>query len=489
VRSFAYNPISLVPSFILRLLSPIVAFVQQNLHILLTTAAIGGVLLAAPVVGLAVIRLSPIVVFVLLLLPLAVLMIHKTLPRFELGPVIILFAALFLPFYLSTGTESRLVDSFLLTLLFVGNWILRMLIVDKRITITPSPLNKPLLGFMFVTLFSVFWGTMFMDPLVDPTNLSSRFTFVQLASAITMIMLPGAFLLAVNHINDVKWLKVMATLMLVGGVLGLLYHFRILPPNIANAGGLFTLWVVALATGLLLFVKDLNWRFRILLGLIAGGWVYVRFIEQTHWLAGWLPSLIVLIGLIFMRSKKLFLLAVLIGVLYIGYNSDYYFGTVLENETNESGVSRLAAWEVNWRVTSQHLLFGTGPAGYAAYYMSYWSNEAMATHNNLIDLLAQTGIVGLTLVLWFFFSLAWLGFKLTQRVRGRGDFVEAMANIAFVGTIACIVMMVFGDWLFPFTYTQTIAGFDYVVYSWLFMAAIPVLDRLYPAQTAAITDD
>jgi hypothetical protein len=39
-------------------------------------------------------------------------------------------------------------------------------------------------------------------------------------------------------------------------------------------------------------------------------------------------------------------------------------------------------------------------------------------------------------------------------------------------------MMGFGDWLFPFAYTQTIAGFDFIVYSWLFMGTIPVLDYL-----------
>jgi hypothetical protein len=38
--------------------------------------------------------------------------------------------------------------------------------------------------------------------------------------------------------------------------------------------------------------------------------------------------------------------------------------------------------------------------------------------------------------------------------------------------------MMFGDWLFPFAYTQTIAGFDYIVPTWLFMGVILVLDRM-----------
>jgi O-antigen ligase len=113
--------------------------------------------------------------------------------------------------------------------------------------------------------------------------------------------------------------------------------------------------------------------------------------------------------------------------------------------------------------------------------MSYFPTEAMATHNNYLDILAQTGILGLGLCMWFFFALIWLGYKLCCRLRGRGDFPEGLANAALAGTVGAVFAMVIGDWVFPFAYTQTIAGFDYTVYSWLFMGAILVLDRLQPA--------
>jgi O-antigen ligase len=150
------------------------------------------------------------------------------------------------------------------------------------------------------------------------------------------------------------------------------------------------------------------------------------------------------------------------------------------DEDAESGQTRLAAWEHNWRVTGQHWLFGTGPAGYAAYYMAYFPDEAMATHSNYIDLIAQTGIFGLGLCMWFFCALVWLGYKLCRRFRGRGDFAEGAANAAFAGTIGVLVAMAIGDWVFPFAYTQTIAGYSYAVYNWLFMGVILVLGRLYP---------
>lgn len=467
-------------------MATILFYLQSHRRFLLHLAIICGLLVGAPVVGVLVARINPVFVFIALAAPLGLVGLQLVLPRFDLSPLFILFAAAFVPIALPTGTESKLVDSFLLTMLFVGNWFLKMIIVEKRFSLKPSPVNKPLLGFMFVILFSLVWSWVFKDPLVDPAKLSSKFIFVQIASALTMIMLPGAFLLVANHINDVKWLKIMVAIMLVAGVLAVAGRYAANRPIIVNDGGLFTMWITVLGIGLGLFYRELSWKWRGLLLVLGSAAIFFRFVYQITWLAGWLPPVVALGTLTFMRSKKLFLIILLLGTMYVALNADYYLGEVIEAETNESGHTRLAAWEVNWRVTGKHLLFGTGPAGYAVYYMNYFPNDAMATHNNVMDILAQTGVVGLALCLWFFFALAWLGYKLCLRLKGRGDFSEGLANAVFAGTISCIVAMIIGDWLFPFTYTQTIAGFDYVVYSWLFMGAILVLDRLIQSKPEAM---
>lgn len=467
-----------------KIIWPLLLFFRSHRATLLNLALITIVLSVAPLLGILVVDINPLFVFIVLAMPLVLVAMQYLIPRPELAPVLILIAGAFIPIELPTGTESRLVDSFLLTILFVGSWLLKMLIVEKRLSLRPSPVNKPLLGFIFITLFSVIWSTLFRDPLVNPANLSKKFVFVQTASALTMIMLPGAFLLVANHINDLKLFKVMVNIMLVAGVVAVIGRLGFMPVGLVNDSGLFTMWVVSLSVALAFFQDDLSWKWRGLLLVLAGAWIYFRFGRQITWLAGWLPAFAVLGVLIFMRSKKMLLIAIALVVVLIVTNTSYLEAT-FANENDESGGTRMAAWEVNWRVTGKHLLFGTGPAGYAAYYMSYYPNEAMATHNNIIDILAQTGLVGLTLCLWFFFRLAWLGYKLCLRLKGRRDFTEALANAAFAGTVGCIMMMIFGDWLFPFTYTQTIAGFDYVVYSWLFMGAILVVDRLTSTEPKA----
>jgi O-antigen ligase len=325
-----------------------------------------------------------------------------------------------------------------------------------------------------MVLVALIWSILLRDPLV---LIWSSFPLVQLASAIVMIVLPGVFLLVANNINSLKLLKVMVGIMLFAGVLGLIkrYWLGSLP---INAEGLFTMWVISLSTGLALFNHELSWLKRSALLALAGGFTYWGFGMNISWLGGWLPGFIALGTLGFLRSKKLSVILAIAVVVLIALDSDYYLGTVLQNENNESGLSRLAAWEVNWRVTGKHLLFGTGPAGYAVYYMSYFPHEGMATHSNYIDVLAQIGIIGFAFYVWFFLILAWQGYKLCRRLKGRGDFSEALACAALAGTISCIVAMGFGDWLFPFAYTQTIAGFDHAVYSWLFMGTIVALNHI-----------
>ncbi|MBI1881247.1 MAG: O-antigen ligase family protein [Chloroflexi bacterium] len=470
-RSFIYE--------ILKLGLAVRSWLEAHRVLLMRLVMIVGLLFIAPIIGILVVQRDPLLVLGATILPIALVAFQLLLPRFELYPLIILFAAIFIPIELPTGTESRLVDSFLLTFLFVGNWVFKMILVDKRFHIKPLPVNKPLLGFMFVVLFSVVWSMVFRDPLVDVTNLSKRFVFVQIASALTMIMLPGAFLLVANHINNVRLLKIMVGMMLVAGVIAVFERYIVGYRLVAiNDSGLFTMWIAILGVGLGLFNREWSWKWRAALLVLGTAAFFFRFTEQITWLAGWLPSVIALGVVLFRRSKKLFLLVLVAGIIFISINADYYLGQVVEDETNESGHTRMAAWEVNWRITANHLLFGTGPAGYAAYYMSYFPDDAMATHNNMIDILAQTGIVGFGLCMAFFFGLVGYGYKLCRRLTGRDDFLSGLANVAFAGTVSCTIMMFFGDWLFPFTYTQTIAGFDYIVYSWLFMGMLPVIDRL-----------
>ncbi len=381
-----------------------------------------------------------------------------------------------MPLSLPTGTASRLVLSLVFTILFIGLWILRMALMEREWHLPQTPVARPLLWFMGCVLVSWGWSILFRDPLV---HIWSSFPFVQAASAVVMVMLPALMLLVTRDIHTEQGLKALVGIMLAGGALGLIRQYKIVRHFPVNTGGMFTLWVVALAFGQAVFNRKLLlWQRGALLALCAG-YLYWGFFLHISWLAGWLPVYFAVGILIFQRSKKAALVLALLAVAFVIVRADY-LRTAMQRESVSSGETRLAAWRVNWLVTKEHWLFGTGPAGYAAYYMSYYSEQGMATHSNYVDILSQLGVVGMGIILWLFGVILWTGYRLTRRLRGRGDFAEGLANAATAGTLACMLIMGFGDWLFPFAYTQTIMGYDYAAYNWLFMGTIMVLNRLYP---------
>lgn len=391
----------------------------------------------------------------------------------EKSPLIILLVAGFIPFGVSTGTESKVMLSMVMTGLFLGIWLVRKFVVEKKIYIEPSPVNMPLLGFVIVAIIAQIWSDIFLDPFI---HVSRNVFFVKSASTAVMVLLPLSLLLVSNLIHEEKTLRWMVGIILVIGGLNLVIRF--LNINLpVNAGGITPMWVVALSVSLALFDRGLSRAMRIGLLVLAGASIVWGFVLHIDWLAGWLPGFIALGVISLTRSWKLSL-ALLVILLAVFLLNSTYFQKDISSETLTSGNTRMAAWQINWNITSQHILFGTGPGGYAAYYMTYFPYEAMATHSNYIDILAETGIVGTSLYLWLFGSLFVVGLRLVRKLRGRGDFIEALAISGFAGTIGCIVIMGFGDWLIPFAYTQTIAGFNYEVYSWLFMGTLLVIDGM-----------
>jgi O-antigen ligase len=117
--------------------------------------------------------------------------------------------------------------------------------------------------------------------------------------------------------------------------------------------------------------------------------------------------------------------------------------------------------------------------------MTYFPNEAMATHSNYLDVFAQTGIIGLLAFMAFYLALARTARDLLVRVRKRFDFAHAFAVGTAGGLVGTVVATGLGDWILPFVYTQTIAGFDYALYTWLMLGAAQALGCILRREESA----
>jgi hypothetical protein len=451
-------------------------FTQRHRSALIRLGVLGGLVCIWPAIGYLVTRpmIDPFLILVAIVVPIGAFAVLK---RIELGLVAMLLSGVFVRFRLPTGTASEIVISLLLCAGTLGLWLVHMLVVEKRLALKPAPTNFPLLAFVATVFVSLGWGRVYRDVFVH--DIGSP--FVSAASAVVMALLPAAFLLVANLVQDVRWLQAMVWLFLAEGLVSLIMPLGIGPIPIIyrlvfqnrliwiNTHGLFSMWYLSFALALALFNRRLHWSWRMALLVYAAGWVYWGFWQRTSWLSGWVPAFAAAAVVAFMRSKWLFV--VLAAVVVIGAGG-YYLRTQFQRESEVSGFTRLAAYEVNWRVTGKHLLFGTGPAGYASYYMSYFPTEGMASHNNYIDIIAQTGIIGSFFILWFFGAQVWGSYKLRRRLQNRGDFAESLSVAVLAGTVGCLLAMALGDWLLPFAYTQGIVGFDSAMFNWFFMGSL-----------------
>ena len=439
--------------------------------VLIRLGVIPGLIIGLMGIGFLASRIPPEFVLIAMAVPPVVLL---ALSRLEFGVLAIVLTAAFVRFSLPTGTQSRIVASLLMTMIFTALWLTRMLVVDKKLQLKPSRANMPLLSFVLVTFISYVWSNAFRDPLV---MVWASWPFVQIGALVVMVLLPGAFFLASNCLTDLKWIKWLTVTFILIGILEILGDSLHLPLDFLQVRPMFPMWFICLAYSQVLFNRRIPTVLRLLLLAFVGAWLYRVFFVQLTWLSAWLPTMLAVVAISFWRSRWLLVVLLVVALVYVGTNLDD-LQAAYARESAESGVTRLNAYAHNWRVTGKHFLFGVGPAGYAAYYMSYFPGEAMATHSNYLDVLSQTGIVGLLALLGFFLALALIAWGLLRQTRGRFDFTQAFGVGASAGLLGVIVAAGLGDWLLPFVYTQTIAGFDYAVYSWVLLGTMVSLHRL-----------
>ena len=424
--------------------------------------------LAGPVAASARVQYLPIVLLGLALVALA-------LYRLEWGIIVLTLSTLILRFSLPTGQQSPLVASLLLTALLTGLWCVRMILEDRRLHLLPSPVNLPLLGFMAVCVLSWVWSNLWRDPLI---HIWSSFPQAQLGALTVMLLSPAALLLVANRFRDEHWLKILVGIFFAAGTVGILASITNVSLPLLNLRGLFPMWIASLALSQALFNRQLKDRYRWALGLLAVAWFANSFGRGIIWLSGWFPAFVAIVVVTFLRSRRLFLLLIAVGVLFTIIRWDYLHDAVVVQSQREGDFGRLDAWAVNWRVTKDHLFLGTGPAGYAAYYMSLFPQDALSTHSNYVDILAQTGLVGTAFFIWFLVAMGATARQAWRRVPQRG-FPQALAVGCIGGYVGTLVAMGLGDWFLPFAYNQTIAGYDYTVWGWLFMGVLVGLSH-YP---------
>jgi O-antigen ligase len=135
-------------------------------------------------------------------------------------------------------------------------------------------------------------------------------------------------------------------------------------------------------------------------------------------------------------------------------------------------MTRSEAWDRVFMLIQEHPLLGMGPAGYHFYFTASIDGFYQLSHNNYIDIIAQTGFVGFVFYAWMWLAMGWITWRMYRTVPRQG-FRYGLAVSLVAAYFVSLATMMLGDWITPFPYTQTLAGIDYTIWHWM-MAGLTV---------------
>ncbi|MGC8880427.1 MAG: O-antigen ligase family protein [Anaerolineae bacterium] len=396
------------------------------------------------------------------------------------GLVALIPTALCVPLAVGTGTQTSLNAAVLLVAALLGVWLLDML---RRgdVRLVPSPVNLPAASFAIVALLAFAAGQLPWNPFASTASLAA-----QAGGLATFILSVGALLLVGNMATDLRWLRMMVWLFLgIGALVVLTRWFPSLGvltgPLIVREGTgcLFWLWLTALAGGLALFDRTLPMGVRVILFGLALGVPGVGWFLGRSWASGWFPPLVVLGVLLWLRSWRLGLVVTLLAAVWFGWARPDLPADVVASDQYSLDTRRIA-WDILLRqVLPLNPVLGLGPSNYYHYTPLYpilgWYVK-FNSHNQYVDILAQTGVLGMGAFLWLMAALGRLGWRLRGRV-GEG-FAHGYVHACLAGLAGTLVAGMLADWFIPFVYNIGLAGFRASVLGWLFLGGLVALEQM-----------
>ncbi len=373
------------------------------------------------------------------------------LVRLEWGLIALLLLSLSasrVPLY-SQGPASLFLAEVLLTVIFIA-YLLHML-VRKRGLSLDAP-TVPLILLLIVAGLSLVHGNLFWDESV-PTD--HRYLIVQVAGVVLIALPVATFLLFANCFDVRKNLNWLLPLFIIMPVIGAMAVLGTVPTVIASVGfssrgGLrsfieaspfwaspLTGWNTLRGIGAAvifsasLIVPDKTKRL-ILWGLL----VPLLIVDVLSLKVGsWIALVCILLVVAWFHSKKLFGVFLVVLVAMMAMESIVTEGNtvdaVLTNAEEKGSFDRLLIWQDGLTIWSTSPVVGVGPGNYYSYSYRYTSfpqviagssrlagkeqNPYGNAHNGYIQILAEVGIAGFALFMWFIVATLRAGIKTYNR--------------------------------------------------------------------------
>ncbi len=372
--------------------------------------------------------------------------------------------------FISYSGPSNLNATVMLLALLLGLWVADMIIRDRSIQLISSRTFLPLFGLVVTAILSFGAGLLPWYSFVSQAPLGA-----QLAGLSIFVLSAGAYLLMAHRIRTVLWLKAITwTFITLGAVFIIGRAFPIVgqltEPFYLGMGPVFWVWFVAIAFSQAAFNDQLSGIVRVVLGVVIVIAIYVLLIQKFNDKSGWMPAIFCIGVILSVRSPKYILLLGVLGLLSVMVT------TVVSDavSTEEYSIStRLDAITILLEIVKVNPILGLGFANYY-WYTPLFPIRGFAvqfnSHNNYVDIFAQTGVLGLLFFLWFALEAGRLGWSLRDRVAA--GFEQAYVYGALGGLAGMLFLGLFADWVLPFFYNVGLGGFRTAAIGWLFLGGL-----------------
>jgi hypothetical protein len=375
----------------------------------------------------------------------------------------------------------------LVTLGLTAVWLFDMLVIKRQLVFVQSRTFPPLLLYLAVTVIAFLNGQLPWFP-IQPAPLDG-----QVGGILILIVVICAYLLVANRVRDERWLKALVFLFI--GIGALFMFLRVMPgmtpllrrifaPQIPS-GSMFWTWLAVMAFSQAVFNRGLARHWRWLCGGVLLATLYIAFGEARAWVSGWFPMIVALGVTIWLGApRQAFWVTMVSTAVLLTQLQSFISGFLYVGDNEYSQMTRLEAWRIIGEIIKVSPVLGLGPANYSYYtplypILGYYIQ--FNSHNNYVDIVAQTGILGLIFIIWFIVEIVRLAWRLYQIVP-RGGFLYAFVIGAFGGLVATFVSGMLGDWFLPYVYNATIRSLRTSILPWLFMGGLVAVEQILRAR-------
>jgi hypothetical protein len=399
----------------------------------------------------------------------------------RLGLIGLLVGSLVVPFSLGTGTQTPLNITVILIPVLLGLWFADMT-RRHEFRLVSSRTVWPALALAASATVSLIAGGLPWNPFATTAPL-----LTQLGGWAIFAFSIATFLLVANQVTAERWLKILTVLFLatgsayMAGRLGMpvLSEISRMMNGLGSDGSMFWLWLVALATGQLLFNRNLNRVTQLALALLITVTLGISWFLNRTWTSGYLPEIVAVGTILWLRSWRLGLLVAVAGALFVFIGTPHLLDS-LTNLKDYSIVTRDVARQILLEdVFPLSPVLGLGPANYYWYTPLYpilgWF-VSFNSHNNYVDILMQLGIVGFACFVWFIAEAGRLGWRLRNSFTG--DFGQGYVCACLGGLAGILVSSWLADWFLPFVYNIGLRGFRASILAWLFLGGLVSLEQI-----------